>query len=109
MPAVFFCCLGLNEHIPGEQAMPGIFCDHPHRQAVFRIGSAKAVLNKQVATLEKALQPAEQFIKFFTAVGPVILPPPDLVFGCGLTHDEFVIGRPGGMFSGVDDYRSKVG
>ncbi len=55
-PAEFLVAGRLDEHILGEQRVPGILGDDPDRQAVVRIGAAIAVLHEQVAALQEALQ-----------------------------------------------------
>src|SRR3546814_7061188 len=41
----------LDEHVAGEEGMPGAFADHAHRQAVRLVGPGVDVLHEDVATL----------------------------------------------------------
>ena len=41
-----------NEHVPGKQAVPGSVGDHPHRQAIGRIGAGVKILDEQLMPLK---------------------------------------------------------
>src|SRR3546814_8196833 len=74
----------LDEHVAGEEGMPGAFADHAHRQAVRLVGPGVDVLHEDVATLhvvdELLVEPLEPgFVD-----GHVHVAPPDVAFGRGL-------------------------
>ena len=48
MPAVFLGSLWLDEHISGEQAVPGIFGNDPDWQTIVRVSPAITILNKNI-------------------------------------------------------------
>ena len=92
-----------NEHVPREEAVPGVLGDDPHRHPVVRVGADVAVLHEQVAPLQEALQAREQLVELVGRERPVVLAPPDVRLGGRLAHDELVVGRPRGVLAGVHD------
>jgi len=59
-----FCLGRLNEHIPGEQGVPGPFGDHPYWQAMCGACASKTILNEQVLTVQERQQPIIKGLDF---------------------------------------------
>ena len=53
----------VDEHVAGEQAVPGLLGDDPHRQPVARVGAGVAVLHEQLAALDVVQQPLVQRVE----------------------------------------------
>ena len=51
MLTIFFGALRFDEHIVGEQAVPGKLGHNPDREAVIRVCAAVAILNEYIAPL----------------------------------------------------------
>ena len=97
----------LQEHGAREQAVPGLLGDDADGQAVLGIGAGVAILHEDVAALQVALQARQQRAEVFAGEGPVVLAPPDAVFG-GLLADHELVGRGArGVLAGVDQHRPR--
>ena len=101
--------LGLDEHVAGEEGVPGGLGDHPDGHAISGVGPGKAVLDKEVFALEIGQQPVLQRGKPLRFHGLVHRAPPDFVFTGGLPHDKLVVGGAPGMLAGAHHQRAQVG
>jgi len=103
--------LGLerDQQIAGEERVPGVLGDDPHRHPVFRVGAYIAVLDKEFLVLEEGLDPPVQGLEELRIVGPVVLAPPDLVLGGVLADDVLLLSGPGRPLAGVDHEGATVG
>ena len=72
---------------------------------IFRVGADVAILHEEIVALRKPMHARVQFVEFVGTEGPIVLSPPDVVFGAGFAHDEFVVGRSAGVLAGVRDDR----
>ena len=101
-----------DEHIAGEQAVPGRLGDHPNRDAIERVSPDKAVLNEEVPSLQVRQEPLVEALELLGIHGPVDGPPPNAAGAGGLADDELVVrangrcsarceqrGGPGGLSS----------
>ncbi len=109
MAAEFFVCRGYQEHVPGKMAVPCILGDYPDGHTVRRVGAGITILDEDVPALEKSLKPIDEIVKFLRMVRPVVLTPPDVLFGGRFLDDKLVVGRTGRMFSGINDNRTVAG
>ena len=41
-----------DEHVAGEQAVPGRLCDHPNGDAIERVGPDETVLNEDIPSFQ---------------------------------------------------------
>jgi len=98
-----------DEHVAGEQGVPGLFGDDAHRQTILGIGSRVAVLDEDILVLQVALDPAQQGGKIIIHKGPVVLSPPDPLRGGILANHELVFGGAGAVFAGSHHHRSPAG
>jgi hypothetical protein len=95
-----------DEHVAGEQRVPGICGDEAHAYSVGRIGPGKQVLREQLAPLQIGLHPRLQHGEFRRRQFLVDLAPPDRVAATGLVGDELVLHRAAGVHSGAHDQRA---
>ena len=94
--------LGLDEHVAGEEIVPGSLGDHPDGQAISGVGPGEAVLDEKVFPLEIGQQPVLQGGKPLRCHGLVHLTPPDFVCTGGLLHHKLVIRGAPGILAGAD-------
>ena len=92
-----FLVLRADEHVGGEEAVPGGLGDNAHRQAELRIGAGVAVLNEHVPALVIGQQTFVQAVEIGRRGRPVDRAPPDVVVVFGLIDDELVLGRASGV------------
>ena len=67
----------VDEHVPREQAVPGLLGDDADRQPVARVGAGVAVLHEELAALDVVEQPLVQRVEVPRLDRPVDLAPPD--------------------------------
>ena len=92
-----------DEHVAGEEALPGGVGDDADGHAVVGVSADVAVLNEQLLALQEGLQALEQRVELVGGEGAVVIARPDLLLGGGLADDVLVGGGPGGVLAGVDD------
>ena len=97
---------GLDEHVAGEQAVPGIFGNDPDRQAVGRVGAAIAILNECFLALEVIHHAGVDDIELVGADRLIDRTPPDVVLDRVVLDHEFILGRAAGIFAGLGDKRA---
>ena len=108
VPAILVIGTRENEHVAGEKRVPCMFADNPHRHAVLRIGAGKAILNKDIFSLQEALHPIDEVVELLDTEGAVVLSPPDMLFRAWFPYDKFIVRGPSGMFSGMDHQRAEL-
>jgi len=99
----------IDEHVAGEQGVPGLLGDDPDRQPVLRVGAGKTVLHEQVAALHVGAHPFVERVEQCRVEGPIDLAPSDVVVAGRLVDDEFLVGGPTGVMSGLDRDGAEVG
>lgn len=75
LPSVRF-----QEHVSGEETMPSVLSDYPNSHLMFRISADVAILDENIPALQKPLQSADEFVELVSAIGTVILSPPNVIF-----------------------------
>ena len=98
-----------QEHVAGEEIVPGGLGDHPHADAMGGIGSRPAVAREQIAALGVA---DHAVVERAIALGRhrlVGLAPVDMAFGRGVLDEELVVRRAPGMHAGAHHERSAIG
>ena len=99
----------LQEHGAREEAVPGLLGDDADGQGVLGIGAGIAVLHKDVAALQVALQAGQQRAEVFAGEGTIVGAPPDAVFRGLLADHKLVRRRARRVLAGVHQHRSQVG
>ena len=90
----------VDEHVPGEEAVPRLLGDDAHRQPVARIGAGVAVLDEQLLALDDTFSSRWcSASKFAASIGRFTLLHHMLV-ARRLADDELVVGRPPGVLPG---------
>jgi len=92
---------GREEQMAGEQAVPGQLGDHADGHTATGIGARVNVLDEHVPVHQIGVQPVQETAEFRRAERPIVLAPPDVVFGGRFAGDERVIGRPVRVPAGV--------
>ncbi len=96
--------LRANQHRADEQIVPGIFVDHPHLDAMFRLRSAEQVGDEQrFHALELGQEVSLERRELLRAHRLVRLAPPYTILGLGILDGELVIGGAAGVLAGLDD------
>ncbi len=99
---------GPQEHVAGEQVVPGGLGQHAHADAVRRIGAGPAVAHEQLAALgigQHAIVQGAEALRRDRLVG---LAPVDAAPGLGILDEELVVGRAAGMDAGAHDEGAAV-
>ena len=105
----FFPVPDLDEHVAGEQALPGQLRDHSDMELIVGIGAAQAILHVQFLPLHVGQHARVQRVELVDGKRFVDFAPPDVVLAGGFLHDEFVVGGAAGMFAGFHANGSQVG
>ena len=108
MAAVFVGAVQGDEHVAGEEAVPGVLGDDAHGQPVARVGAAPAVLHEEVALLHEGLQAVQHLHELHIAEWPVVLAPPHFTLYAVLHHHELVVGGAGRVLAGVDNDGAQI-
>jgi hypothetical protein len=97
-----------QKHGAGKQAVPCFLRDDADRETVIEVCARETVLHENIAPLQVALQTGEHSAEARAGEWPVVLAPPDLVFGGMFAHNELIGSGTGGVLAGVDHERSEV-
>ena len=97
-----------QEHVAGEQAVPGGLGNHAHLAAVVGVRADVAVLDEDVAALQVGEQAAVHEVEVVLLEVVVDLAPPDLVLAGGLADDEAVLRGASGVVAGSDHQRTEM-
>ncbi len=100
--------MNLDEHVAGEQAVPGGLGDDPDVELVVGVGPGVTILNVNLPVLEVRQHPGIQGVELFHRKRFVHLAPPDVFLAGRFLDDEFVVGGPAGVFPGRHAHRSQV-
>jgi len=100
--------LRADQQIADEKRVPGIFSDDPRRQGVGRIGTANQVLNEQFLAAGVRQHIFAQGCEVLRLHGLVVVPP-DLRLGDGVTNHELVLRRTPGVLAGDRPQRALCG
>ena len=98
-----------NEHVVGEEAVPGTLGDDAHRQAIGGIGTGIEVLDIEIAGLEMTADLVQEPVEMRFAHAAINVAPPDIAGGAGLLDNEFVIGGPAGVGAGAHHQGAAIG
>ena len=96
-----------DEHVAGEQAVPGLLGDHAHLQPVRRVGAGIEVLREQLAAVRHAPAPGGAGRRSARASSGW-LAAPQSISSCelGVRDEELVLGRAAGEAAGGRDQRA---
>jgi len=97
-----------DEHVASEQAVPRMFGDNAHLDAVAGIRSCVAVLDKHFTTLEIGAEAKPDQVEVTRLERFVDRAPPDVVLRGGLLDHELVVRRATRVSPGAHDERSEV-
>ncbi len=97
-----------DEHVSGEETMPGVIGDDSHGHAVFRIGTRVSIEHEDVTVLNVGKHPTVDPVEAIFVHWPVDLAPPDIFFAGGFLHNEFIHGRAASVVAGADDDGTEV-
>ena len=98
-----------QEHVAGEQVLPGGGGDDPNIHLVIPVRPGVAVLDKEFFALQVGQQPVMELVEFFRGEGLVLPAPMDIVGAGGFLHNEFILGGPAGIGAGAHHHRPQVG
>ena len=70
--------LAPDEHVPREQAVPGLLGDHADWQPVFRVGAREAILDEELFPFEVAHELPVELVEMRGFNRAVDLAPPDV-------------------------------
>ena len=82
----------VDEEVLGKQAVPRLFGDDAHAQAITRVRPRIAILDEELASLDVVGHPPMERIEELRLDRPVHFAPPHFVLARRLAHDEFVVG-----------------
>ena len=97
-----------DEHVAGEEGVPGVGRDEADRQPVGRIGAGEEILDEHLTRIEISADIVVQALERGRLETGGLLPP-DPVCRAGLLDDELVLGRPTGMRRRHLDERATIG
>ena len=97
-----FLIRGPNKQLVGEQVLGGPLVDDADAEAVVGVGADEAVEDVEVPALDVGADPAVEAIEVFLGDGNVEFAPVDFVVFARFIDDEFVVGRPAGVFASFD-------
>src|SRR5262249_29766910 len=89
-----------DEHVAGEEAMPGALGDDAHGQAVVGVGTSKDILNEDVAATQKGGQAHVQTLENVLADGAVGVTTAAVARGAGFFNNEGILRRAAGAGAG---------
>src|SRR5262249_39377504 len=92
-----------DEHVAGEEAMPGALGDDAHGQAVVGVGTSKDILNEDVAATQKGGQAHVQTLEDVLADGAVGVTPADVACSRWFFDNEAILRRAAGARAGRGD------
>jgi hypothetical protein len=99
---------GADQELVYEKRVPGIFGDHPHADAMGKVGATEQVFGEQLAPLSVRHHVGMERIEMRLAHRPVVVPP-DLAFAGSIAHHEFVASRAPGMHARAHHQRTILG
>jgi len=105
----FLVVLDADEHIAGEEVLPGRGGNQADIHLVIPVCPGVAVLDEDLLALEIGQQPVMDEIEFFRGEGLVLPAPMDVVGTGRLLDDEFVLGGTAGVGPGAHHHRPQVG
>ena len=88
-----------DQEMLDEQGVPCVFADHAGWQFMQGIGAANQILNEQLPVAGLHQKVTLQGLELRAAHGLGVVPP-DGVFRCRITHEEFVVGAAAGVRAG---------
>ena len=91
-----------DQKLVHKQRVPRIFGDDANADAVFKIGAAEQILREQFAAFREGHHVGIERIEMRRGHRLVVVPP-DLAFGAGIAHHEFVGGGAAGVLTGERD------
>ena len=94
---------GLDEHVAGEEAVPGRLGDHPDGQSIRWVGPGEAILDEEVFPLEVSQQPVLQGGRSAPVPWPCSPGPTDFGFTGRLPHDKLARWGTPGILAGTHD------
>ncbi len=94
-----FRSIGANQQVADKQRVPCKFGDDPCLYPEGRIGAPIQVLHEQVHAFHVLVKIAKQSLELVRR-DRIIVAPPDLVFGGGITDGMLIFGRAAGMDAG---------
>ncbi len=98
-----------QEHVAGEQVLPGGGGDDPDIHLVIPVRAGVAVLDEDLLALQVGQQPVMEMIEFFRGEGLVLPAPMDIVGAGGFLDNEFILGGAAGIGAGAHHHRPQVG
>ena len=104
-----FLVPGADEHVPGEEALPGLGGDDPDGESVLGVGAGVAVLDEQVAALEVGGHPPAQAGVPLGGEGVVVATPPDVGVGVRFADHVLVVRGAAGELAGAHHDGAAVG
>ena len=98
-----------DEHVAGEEAVPGALADHAQRQAIARVGAGMEILDPELARAQVRQHLLLEALEVGLVDGGVDVAPPDVVARGGLVDDELVLRGAAGVLPGQDHKGAALG
>ncbi len=101
--------LDLDEHVPSEQALPGVLGDDSNRQLVVAVCADATVLHEDILALDVCEQTAVELFVVFLIERAVDRAPPDVIGRGGFVDYQLVVRRAPGVVPRANDHGAQVG